>query len=298
MSVIISGASGLIGTALASALRDRGTRVTRLVRREARSADEISWDPAAGRLDADAIRGAAAIVSLGGASVGRLPWTRTYRETLVRSRVEGTRTIVNALHALAKNGEPVPALLSASASGFYGSAPGVELTEKSPVGDTFLARLCETWEAEALRAEDVASVALLRTSPILHPRGVLRPMIQLTRFGLGGPLGSGRQVWPWISLEDEVRAILHVIDSRIAGPVNLAGPVAATNAEIGRALARKMRRPFFLPAPTPVLKLALGTDATESLLTADARVTPSVLAQTGFAFTHDTAEAAIRDLDL
>ncbi len=298
MRVVVAGASGLIGSALVSALRGQGTRVVCLVRRPTRTADEVRWDPASGQLDAEVLREAAAIVSLGGASVGRLPWTKQYRKTLLQSRIDGTRTIVGALHALADKGESVPAFLSASAAGFYGSATGTTLTEQSPVGDTFLARLCAAWEAEALRANDVAAVTLLRTSPILHPHGVLRPMIQLTRVGLGGPLASGKQVWPWISLEDEVRAICHIMAQRIVGPVNLAGPVAATNAEIGRALAHKLRRPYLLPAPAAALRLALGKDATESLLTADARIVPEVLERSGFVFAHDTAAQAIGDLDL
>lgn len=294
MHIVIAGASGLIGTALTAALRERGDQVRRLVRREAVNSDEVMWNPATGDLDPGALSGTDAVISLGGASVGKLPWTPRYRDELWWSRIDATRTIVDALHALAERGEAVPALLSASASGFYGSVPGDQLTEQSPAGDTFLAQLCTAWEAEALRASDATGVTLLRTSPILHPRGVLRPMIRLTRLGLGGPLGSGKQVWPWISLEDEVRAILHILDRRITGPVNLAGPAAATNTEIGRELARALRRPFWMPAPAFALRPVLSRDATESLLLADANVTPSVLTRTGFSFRHPTARDAIR----
>lgn len=294
MNIVIAGGSGLIGTALTAALRERGDEVVHLVRRAATAPNEVSWVPATGRLDPGALRGVDAVISLGGASVGRLPWTPRYRDELWRSRIDATRTIVDALHALAARGEAVPTLLSASASGFYGSVPGARLTEQSAGGDTFLARLCAEWEAEALRASDVTGVALLRTSPILHPEGVLRPMIRLTRLGLGGPLGSGKQVWPWISLEDEVRAILHVLDRRITGPVNLAGPVPATNAEIGRELARALHRPFWVPAPAFALRPVLSRDATDSLLLADANVEPAVLTRTGFTFSHETARDAIR----
>ena len=296
MTVIIAGSSGLVGTALAADLRDQGKRVVRLVRRPVKNADEVSWNPDSGQLDPDILRNASAIVSLGGASVGRLPWTAKYRETLWRSRIDGTRTIVTAIRALAQNGEPVPSLISASATGFYGSKPGCEFTEQSPVGDTFLAQLCAAWESEALGADEVTGVTLIRTAPILHSKAVLRPMIHLTRLGLGGPLGSGKQVWPWISLEDEVRAINHIMAHTITGPVNLAGPAYATNAEIGSALARKLHRPFLLPAPTAALRIGLGKDVTESLLTTDARVSPEVLMNSGFQFIHPTAEDAIHEL--
>ena len=296
MTVIIAGSSGLVGTALAADLRDQGKRVVRLVRRPVKTADEVSWNPDSGQLDPDILRNASAIVSLGGASVGRVPWTAKYRETLWRSRIDGTRTIVTAIRALAQNGEPVPSLISASATGFYGSKPGCEFTEQSPVGDTFLAQLCAAWESEALGADEVTGVTLIRTAPILHSKAVLRPMIHLTRLGLGGPLGSGKQVWPWISLEDEVRAINHIMAHTITGPVNLAGPAYATNAEIGSALARKLHRPFLLPAPTAALRIGLGKDVTESLLTTDARVSPEVLMNSGFQFIHPTAEDAIHEL--
>lgn len=293
MKVVIAGSSGLIGQALASEIRARGGEATCLVRRPAQSDHEVTWDPSAGKLDPEVLKGADAVIALNGASVGHLPWTKSFRRTLWKSRAEATRTIVDALHALAEAGEVVPPLVSASASGFYGSEPGVKLTETSKPGNTFLARLCTAWEAEAMRASDVTDVTLLRTSPVLHPDGVLGPMVRLTRLGLGGPLGSGRQVWPWISLEDEVRAIIHVVDSGITGPVNLAGPTPATNAEIGRALAKKLRRPFLIPTPGFALRMALGRDATDSLLLADADVRPVVLEESGFEFTHPTAKDAI-----
>lgn len=294
MNIVIAGSSGLIGTALTTALRERGDNVVHLVRRAATAPEEASWDPAAAELNPAVLSGADAIISLGGASVAKLPWTPRYRDELWRSRIDSTRTIVAALHQVAARGDATPAFLSASASGYYGSKPGEQLTEQAAAGDTFLAKLCVAWEAEALRASDVTRVSLLRTSPILHPQGVLRPMIRLTRLGLGGPLGSGRQVWPWISLADEVRAILHILDRRIAGPVNLAGPVAATNAEIGRELARALHRPFWMPAPAFALRPVLSREATDSLLLADANVEPAVLTSTGFVFAHPTARDAIR----
>lgn len=294
--VIISGASGLIGGALATSLLADGAQVIRLVRRPPRAVGprevEVCWDPTGARLDPDALAGATAVVNLSGASIGRLPWTRRYRQTLERSRILSTRTLATAIGEL---GDDAPPFVSASAVGFYGHRPGEHLTEQSVGGETFLARLCAKWEQEARKANSVTRVALLRTAPLLHPAGVLRPMITLARRGLSGPLGSGRQVWPWISLTDEVRAIRHIIDHDVHGPVNLAGPTPATANEIGRALAHRLRRPYLLPAPAWALRLGIGGDAADSLLLADAHVQPDVLTRSGFTFTHPTAQDAIDD---
>lgn len=289
MSVVISGASGLIGSALAASLRADGIAVTRLVRRPAAGPEERTWSPGEQRLDPDVLRGADAVVALGGASVGRLPWTPSYRRTLLSSRLQPTRTLADALRAL---GPEAPAFVSASAVGYYGSAPGAVLDETSPAGDTVLARLCVAWEDEARRAGDEVRVSLLRTAPVIHRRGVLKPLIGLTRLGVAGPLGRGTQLWPWISLDDEVRAIRHVIDRRIAGPVNLTGPVPATADDTGRALAERLHRPFWLPAPAFALRLALGA-AADSLLLSDADVRPAVLDRTGFRFTSTTVQEAV-----
>lgn len=287
--IIISGASGLIGSALTASLRSDGVDVITLVRRPPRTPAEVLWMPGQRELDPEVLGGADAVVALGGASVGRLPWTPGYRRKLVDSRLETTKTLTTALRALR---DDAPAFVSASAVGYYGSEPGEALTENSPPGETFLAALCVQWETEALRAQDHTRVALLRTAPLIHRQGVLKPMIQLTRLGLAGPLGPGTQVWPWISLDDEVRAIRHIIDEGIVGPVNLTGPTAATANDIGRALAQRLRRPFWLPAPAWALRLALG-DAAESLLLPDADVRPTVLEATGFRFTHRTAAEAV-----
>ena len=288
--VIISGASGLIGTALVRALRAEGTEVTTLVRRPARGSGEVTWAPGERPLDPGLIDGVDAVVALGGASVGRMPWTPRYQRELSDSRLGPTRTLAEAIRAL---GADAPALLSASAVGYYGSVPGETLTEASAAGETFLAKLCVEWEAEALAAGTHSRVVLLRTAPVIHRDGVLKPLIRLTGLGVGGPIGRGTQVWPWISLNDEVRAIQHLIASEIEGPVNLTGPTPATANEQGRALARAMRRPFWLPAPEWGLRLALGRAATESLLTADADVRPEVLQRSGFTFSDQTVEGAV-----
>jgi uncharacterized protein (TIGR01777 family) len=288
--VVVAGASGLIGSALVDSLRGDGIRVTTLVRRPAAAADEIEWLTGPRPLDPSVLEGADAVVGLNGATIGRFPWTRSYKSTLLWSRITPTRAIARAVREL---GEGAPAFVSASAVGYYGSAPGALLTERSPRGETFLADLCGEWESAALGAGDHARVALLRTAPLVHPKGVLKPLMLLTRFGVSGPIGRGTQKWPWISLEDEVRGIRHVIDSQIAGPVNLTGPTPASANDLGFALARRMNRPFVLRAPVWALKLGLGTDATEALLTTDAAVLPTVLEGSGFVFAHTTVEQAV-----
>lgn len=288
--IVISGASGLIGTALAASLRADDVEVTTLVRRTPRGPSEVEWRPGERELDPDVLAGADAVVALGGASVGRLPWTRRYRRELAESRLTTTRTLATAVRALR---DDAPAFVSASAVGYYGSAPGETLTEASLPGDTFLAQLCVRWEQEALRAGEHTRVSLLRTAPIIHRQGVLKPLIQLTRFGVAGPIGPGTQIWPWISLDDEVRGIRHVIDARLEGPVNFTGPTRASANDIGRALAKRMRRPFWIPAPSWALRLALSSAAADSLLLSDADVRPVALERSGFEFTHTTAQQAV-----
>ena len=288
--IVVAGASGLIGSALVDSLRADGIRVTTLVRRPAEADDEVEWLTDADPLDPAVLDGADAVVGLNGATIGRFPWTRHYKNTLLWSRITPTRAIARAVREL---GEGAPAFVSASAVGYYGSAPGALLTEVSPRGETFLADLCGEWESAALGAGDHARVALLRTAPIVHPQGVLKPLLLLTRFGVSGPIGRGTQKWPWISLEDEVRGIRHVIDTQISGPVNLTGPTPASANDLGFALAVRMNRPFVLRAPVWTLKAVLGADATEALLTTDAAVLPTVLETSGFTFRQPTVEQAV-----
>ena len=288
--VVVAGSSGLIGGALVAALRADGVEVTRLVRRAATAPDEVSWDPQRERLDPAVLEGARAVVGLNGASIGRFPWTRRYKHDLVWSRIAPTQAIAAAVRAL---GDDAPALVSGSAVGYYPSAPGVRLTEDSPRGDTFLADLCGEWETAARSAGPAARVALLRTAPVVHAEGVLAPLLTLTRFGVSGPIGRGTQVWQWISLTDEVRAIRHVIDSDLDGPVNLTGPTRATANDLGFALAVRMNRPYLVRAPEWGMRAVLGTDATEALLTCDMDVAPAALEASGFTFTHATVEDAV-----
>ncbi|KAA9111043.1 TIGR01777 family oxidoreductase [Microbacterium rhizomatis] len=290
--VIVAGASGLIGSALVDSLRADGVAVSTLVRRPAQGPDEIEWLTDDAPLDPGILAGADAVVGLNGASIGRFPWTASYRNTLLWSRITPTRTLARALSSL---GSDAPAFVSASAVGYYGSAPGAVLTEDSPRGESFLADLCGEWESAALAAASHARVALLRTAPIVHEKGVLAPLLLLTKLGLSGPIGRGTQIWPWISLEDEVSAIRHVIDADIAGPVNLVGPTRAAANDLGFALAVRMNRPFVLRAPVWGIKLVLGREATEALLTSDADVVPTVLEQSGFVFRHTTVQDAVAD---
>ena len=288
--VVVAGASGLIGSGVVDSLRADGYEVTTLVRRPAEGPDEVEWLTDASPLDPGVLAGAAAVIGLNGASIGRFPWTPRYKNALLWSRITPTRAIARAVRQLAAD---APAFISASAVGYYGTAPGVALAETAPRGETFLADLCGEWEAAALSAGDHARVAMLRTAPVVHRDGVLKPLLLLTELGVSGPIGRGTQAWPWISLEDEIRAILHVLDSEIAGPVNISGPTRATANDLGFALARRMNRPYVLRAPVWGMKLALGRDATEAILTSDAHVVPAVLEASGFEFSHRTVEEAV-----
>jgi uncharacterized protein (TIGR01777 family) len=287
--VVVAGASGLIGAALVDGLRADGVRVTTLVRRPAQGPDEVQW-LSGSPLNPDVLAGASAVVGLNGASISRLPWTPGYKSELLWSRITPTRTLATAIRAL---GADAPHFVSASATGYYGSAPGVRLTESAPRGEGFLADLAGEWESAALAAGEHARVTLLRTAPLIHPRAILKPLLPLTRFGLSGPIGRGTQVWPWISLDDEVAGIRHILDNGLHGPVNLAGPIRATANDLGFALARRLNRPFVLTAPVPALKLVLGRDAADALLLADADVAPAALELAGFTFRHRTVEEAV-----
>ncbi|MDJ1115018.1 TIGR01777 family oxidoreductase [Microbacterium dauci] len=287
--VVVSGASGLIGRALVASLEADGVAVTTLVRREPMAPREVQWDPGRAPLDPEVLRGAEAVVNLNGASIGRFPWTQSYRKTLLWSRIHPTQTLATALREL---GDDAPHFVSSSAVGYYPpDAAGERFDESGARGDAFLSDLCGEWEAAAMAAG--GRVALLRTAPVVHRDGVLKPLMLLTKLGLSGPIGSGTQTWPWISLDDEVGAIRHVIDHGITGPVNLSGPVRATANDLGFALARRMGRPFILRAPLFALRLVLGKDAVEALLANDVFVVPSVLESTGFAFRHPTVEDAV-----
>ncbi|MFU8945873.1 TIGR01777 family oxidoreductase [Mycetocola zhadangensis] len=289
MRIVIAGASGLIGHALTAELSIRGHRVVRLVRRPARSPDELTWDPKSRVLDPRALSGADAVINLSGASIGRLPWSRRYRRSILASRIDATSTLVTAIRAA----EHTPRIfLSASAAGFYGSRPGEVLTEQSARGTGFLSDVAAQWEADALRVADITRVVTLRSGIVLAVDGVLKPLLLLTRLGVSGPLGGGSQYWPWVSLDDEVAAIVHLLDSSIEGPVNITGPTPATASTLMRHLAKRLKRPFWLPAPAFALRALLG-DAAKDLLLVDQQPQPERLLADGFTFSHHTVESAV-----
>lgn len=289
MQIVIGGASGLIGSALTQRLVARGDTVIRLVRREPAGPDEVRWAPELGALDPEVLRGADAVVNLSGATLARLPWTRGYRREILRSRLAATETIVAALEVLAASGAKLPALISGSATGVYGNRPGEALTETSKPGTGFLAEVVQAWEAAARRAPAGTRVVLARTGLVIARGGALTPLRLLTQLCLAGPISGGKQHWAWIALEDEVGAILHLIDHDIAGPVNLVGPAPATAGAVVRALAAQLRRPYWLPIPLA----GLMGEAGRELLGADQAVLPEVLTASGYGFAHSSIHSAL-----
>jgi uncharacterized protein (TIGR01777 family) len=293
VDVAITGSSGLIGTALCRVLEQRGDRVVRVVRRPPRPGeDAIEWQPERDQLDARALEGLDAVVNLAGESIGARRWNPAQKRRLIDSRVRSTQLLSRALATAA---HPPGTLVSGSAIGYYGDRGAEELRETSARGDGFLAELAGAWESateEATRAG--RRVAHIRTGIVLDgDDGALKRMLLPFKLGVGGRLGNGRQYWSWISLADEVRAIVWVLDHDIAGPVNLAGPAAVTNADFSRALGRAMHRPALLPTPKPALQVLLGKELAGELLFASQRVIPEVLLRSGFTFEHETLEAAL-----
>ena len=296
MKILISGASGLIGSALTGKLTDAGHEVTRLVRSSAVAEHrEIAWDPAGARLDAAALGGFGAVVHLAGESIAQGRWTNAKKERIRSSRVLGTQLLVQTLARLSR---PPQVLVSASAIGYYGDRGDEELDEGSPPGSGFLPDVCRQWEAAAEPAREAG----IR---VVHPRiglvlsvsgGALAKMLPVFRLGLGGPIGSGRQYVSWITLDDLVGTICHVIATdSLSGPVNAVAPAPTTNREFARALGRALRRPARLPAPALALRAMLGQMADELLL-ASTRVIPRRLMDSGFAFGDPDLEGAFRRL--
>ena len=287
--IAISGASGLIGTALVGHLRSEGHTVQRLVRRKAQAPDEIQWDPASNSVDIDALTGVDAIIHLAGANVGDHRWTKKYRAEILNSRLLGTTAIAHAVTTVAPK-----VFISASAIGYYGETGNRAVTESDRGGDDFLAAVCREWEAAADLASNTR-VVKIRTGLVLEPTGgALGRMLPLFRFGVGGKLGSGKQWWSWITLHDQIRAICHLLESEISGPVNLTSPNPVTNQEFTAALARALHRPALLPVPGIALKIALGGFSTEIL--GSKKVLPQALLDSGFTFDYPHITSALDEL--
>jgi uncharacterized protein len=289
----ITGSTGLIGEALVSSLQADGHRIQRVVRREADAgADDVVWDLDRGTIDAEQLEGVDAVVHLAGEPIGASRWTDATKRAIRESRATGTALIAETIAGLR---DKPSVLVSSSAVGIYGDRGDEVLTETSTPGDDFLAEVCAVWESSA----DPARAAGIR---VVHPRtgvviadgGPLMDKLELPfKLGVGGKVGSGDQYVPWISLEDEVRALRFLIDEDIDGAVNLAGPTAATNLDMTKALGRVLRRPTVFPIPALAIRALYG-EMGETLATVSQRVVPERLQEAGFSFTHDSIESALR----
>ena len=290
MRIVIAGASGLIGTGLSAALRRAGHDVVALIRRPPAAASEIRWDPGAGQLDPEALAGSDAVVNLSGAGIGDRPWTRRRIDELFSSRLHATRTLTRTMGKL---DAPPSTFLSQSASGYYGDAGTAQLREGSSPGSGVLSRLCVEWEAAAHDVPRGVRVVTPRTGVVLSRHGgAMGRLLPLLRLGLGGPLGHGRQYWPWITLPDVSAALSFLLTSRLQGPVNVCAPESADVNSLMAALASALHRPGVLRVPSPALRLVLGNLADELLLSSQ-RMDPALLSGAGFQGCHPSlADAA------
>jgi len=305
MHVLVSGSSGLIGTALVDRLVADDIRVTRLVRPSSGTGPRrdgngiVAWDPSAHALDVTALAAAGpfdGVVHLAGAGVGDKRWSPARKQVILASRTDGTSLLADALAALPT---PPPVLVSASAVGYYGDRGDDVLTEESPPGTGFLADVCVAWESAASPAQDAGiRTVLLRTGIVLSAAGgALGRQLPLFRLGVGGRIGTGRQYRSWITLDDEVSTILHCLeDASLSGAVNATGPEPATDAELATALGAALHRPTFLAVPAPALKLALGGEMATDMVLASQRVLPAALTASGFTFAHTDLDEAVHSV--
>lgn len=296
MDVLITGSSGLIGSALRPALTAAGHRPIRLVRRPPTSgADEIQWDPDEGMLDAESLEGLDAVIHLAGAGIGDKRWSDSYRTTLVESRTKSTSLLT---HALAGLTTPPKTLLSGSAIGYYGDQGDQVLTEASPPANDFLADLCVKWEAAAQPAIDAGiPTTFLRTGIVQSTDGgALSKTLPLFKFFVGGKFGDGQQYVSWIHIDDMVAALIFLLDAGVTGPVNLTAPNPVTNAEYTKALGSALGRPTLFTVPEFGPKLLLGADMADALLFDSMRVLPSALLDAGFSFGYQTIGPALNNL--
>ena len=287
--IAVTGASGLIGSALCAQLKSDGHQVIKVVRRAARVADEVSWNPLKGEIDLAGLEGADAVFHLAGAGVGDKRWSAAYRSEILNSRLLGTTTIANACEQIQPE-----VFISASAIGYYGETGDRSVTETDRGGEDFLSIVCREWELVANQAPSVRTVKL-RTGLVLDPTGgALGRMLPIFKFGLGGKLGSGKQWWSWITLHDQIRAMIFLMNSKIEGPVNITSPNPVTNQQFTAALARALKRPAFFPAPAFALRAVLGGFSTEIL--GSKKVMPKVLLDNDFEFDYPHLLAALTEL--
>jgi uncharacterized protein len=299
MRILVSGSTGLVGTALVETLERQGHSVTRLVRPgtaqkriSGNSSNDVSWDPISGQFDSAAAEGAEALVHLAGASIAGGRWNVSRKNLLHTSRIDATRHLVGALAKL-RNAPRV--IIAASAIGYYGSRGEETLTEASAPGSDFLASLCREWEAETAQAAEFgARVVNLRFGIVLATHGGALPQMALPfKFGAGGRLGDGQQWMSWLTLSEAVSIILLALtSSSLSGPVNAVSPSPVRNSEFTRVLAKTLRRPALFPAPAFALRLALGEMA-DALLLVSQRVMPSKLAEAGYQFKQPDLGSAL-----
>lgn len=294
MRVIVTGSSGLIGRELVAELGRRGHETTRLVRRPAAGAGEASWDPSAGTIDAAAMEGHDAAVHLAGAGIGDHRWSDDHKRAVLDSRVEGTGLLARTLAGLER---PPKVLASGSAVGYYGFESGEPRTETSPKGNGFLADVVAAWEEAAAPAQEAGiRTVRLRSGVVLTAKGgALKKQLLPFKLGFGGRLGDGRQWLSWISLDDEVAAIIHLLTSETTeGPVNVTSPQPVTNKEFTATLARVLHRLALIPVPTPALHALFGKEMTKEMLLGGQKVLPARLQESGFTFAHPGLEDALR----
>lgn len=294
LSILVAGASGFIGTPLVRALREAGHHVTTLVRREPHTATEFRWSTGSRPLDPAIVDGADVVINLAGANIGKLPWTETYKREIEQSRVDATDTLVEAMRHAAT---PPALFLSGSASGVYGDRPSDVLQDDAAPGTGFLAEVCTAWEAAADRAPEGVRVVTLRTGIVVGKGGgALAPLVPLTKAGLGSRLGTGGQHWPWIALEDEVGAIVHLATSPsasgVSGPVNLAGPEPAVADRLTKRVAEDLHRPYVFRLPEFALRFVLR-DAADEMLLSSQQMVPTKLLDSGYTFRYTRAEDAV-----
>jgi len=295
MKILITGASGLIGQALTKQLNATGHTTVAAVRREPRRNDEVQWNPTTGEMSPSAFDGVDAVVHLAGAGIGDKRWTDSYKMEILQSRTLGTALLADTMASLDKKPS---VFLSGSAIGIYGVRDDTELGEDAAIGTGFLADVCRDWEAASASASAAGiRTVLLRTGIVLSPKGgALKKQLPLFKLGLGGKFGNGKQWQSWISITDEVNAIIHLLTSNLSGAVNLTAPNAVTNAEFTRVLASVVSRPAILPIPSFGPKLLLGGELADALLFTGQRVVPNALVADGFHFAHPTLDVALRAL--